>query len=101
MKKKKLTPEEMEKLGETSRKGQEARDLVSNLFLQQTLEEVLGAYNQIINELGPAETEKFSHYASKKDAIRDVRITLQALDKKGQDADLLLAGKAPKKRGLL
>jgi hypothetical protein len=78
-----------------------ARELMANGYLVELLDEVKSAYNTLITEMGPDETDNFSHMASKKDALRDIIATLSGLEKIGENADLELSGKKRKKRGLL
>jgi Mrp family chromosome partitioning ATPase len=97
----KLDEKRIKVLTETSEKGMQARELMANGYLVEFLDEVKSAYNTLIVEMGPDETDNFSHIASKKDALRDIIVTLTALDKTGEKADLELSGKKRKKRGLL
>ena len=98
---KKLDETKVKVLTEASEKGMKARELLSSGYLVEILDEVKSAYNTLITEMGPDETDNFSHMASKKDALRDILGTLNALDKTGENADLELSGKKRKKRGLL
>jgi hypothetical protein len=88
-------------LGDASRKGQESRDLLANGFFKELLDKLEDGYNAILSEMGPGETDNFSHIASKKDTLRDLLVTLKNLDAKGVHADLELSGKKRKKKGLL
>ena len=98
---KKLDDKKIETLTEASEKGMKARELLASGYLVEILDEVRSAYNTLITEMGPNETDEFSHMASKKDALRDIYGTLSGLDKIGENADLELSGKKRKKRGLL
>jgi Mrp family chromosome partitioning ATPase len=88
-------------LTEKSESGMKARELMANGYLVEFIDEVKSAYNTLIMEMGPDDTDNFSHIASKKDALRDILNTLSSLDKAGEQADLELSGKKRKKRGLL
>jgi hypothetical protein len=96
-----MTEKRAKELTEVSEKGMKARDLLASGYLVEILEEVRSAYNQLIIEMGPNETDNFSHIVSKKDALRDIQNTLTAMDRAGEKADLELSGKKRKKRGLL
>lgn len=98
-----MNEERAKSLAEQSRKGQDSRDLLANPAFTTLLDDVEDAYNTIIKGLGPDESDNFSHIASKKDALRDIRLTLTTLDAQGEKADLELSGDKPKKRfgGLL
>ena len=98
---KKMDENRAKVLTEASEKGMKARELMASGYLVELLDEVKSAYNQLIIEMGPNEPEHFSHIVSKKDALRDILVTLNALDKTGENADLELSGKKRKKRGLL
>ena len=101
MAKKPMDEKRINELTAASEKGMRARELLANGYLVEMLDEVKSAYNTLITEMGPDETDNFSHIASKKDALRDILGTLNALDKTGENADLELSGKKRKKRGLL
>ena len=88
-------------LGDVSRKGQESREILANAFFLGILTDLEDGYNAILSEMGPNETDNFSHIVSKKDTLRDILVTLKTLDSKGSNADLELSGKKRKKRGLL
>lgn len=91
---------EMEEAGEEARKGQEARDIINNPYFMELLQDLHNGYEQLVNSLNPTESEQFTFYQTKKDALRDIRVNLEQQVKRGEEAEKLLTG-APKKRGLI
>lgn len=92
--------ESLENAGEEARKGQEAKAILGNRFFMELLQDLQNGYEQLVVGLNPNETEQFTFFQTKKDALRDIRVNLEQAVMRGEEAEKLLTG-GPKKRGII
>lgn len=100
-KKKKLSYEEETKLRSEIAAGQDATDLLAFPGFVKLIKNIEVGCDKLLLELRYTETEAFSFYSIKKEALKDIVNNLKVLEAKGKDAEEVLAGDPPRKRGLL
>lgn len=100
-KKKKLTPEEEKSLRNEAREGQDASDLLASSTFTNLIKSLRSGCDELLMGLNHTETEAFSFYTIKKDVLKDIVNNLRVLKARGEDAEKVLAGEQPRKKGLL
>lgn len=99
--KKPLSPEEVAALNSRIQKGQDARDLLHTPAFINLMNELEEGCKELILGLRGNETEAFTFYNTKRDVLKDITNSLQAMLVKGEQAQEKLSGTELPKRGLI